>query len=429
MDGIPLSAQLAVLVVLLFVSGFFAMAETAMMASNRYRLRAMAQAGHRGAQRVIALLGKTDKLLGAILLYNTLINAAIATLAGLISVELLGDEKWVLGAATLSISFLILVFAEITPKVIGANYPDQLAMGSALFLGFVLRVSDPIVSSINLLVVGMLRVMRLNTQSGEDTTPLTPEELRSVIAESSHGIPQRHREILLNLFELEHVTVEDIMTPRGAMECLDLDAPLDEIRQQLSTSYHTRLPVYADDLGNLLGILHQRRLLTHALSGDWDKESLRELLAEAYFIPAGTGIYSQLQFFQENSQRLGLVVDEYGEILGLVTLEDIIEEIIGKFTTSMPGSSGRLQWGADGSALTEGSRPIREINRALGLDLPTDGPKTLNGLLLEYFQDIPEAGISVRIAGTPMDIVQTQDRAVKIVRLWQDTQVPSPPPA
>lgn len=400
-----------------------------MMASNRYRLRAMAQAGHKGAKRVVDLLGKTDKLLGAILLYNTLINAAVATLAGMISVQLFGEEKWVLGAATLFISFLILVFAEITPKVVGANYADQLAIGSALFLGFVLRFSDPVVSSINLLVVGMLRAVRLRAHAGEESVPLTPDELRSVIAESSHGIPQRHREILLNLFELEHVTVDDIMTPRGAMESLDLEAPIEEIREQLATSYHTRLPVYAGELGNLLGILHQRRLLAHALTGDWDSETLKNLLADAYFIPAGTGIYSQLQFFQENSQRMGLVVDEYGELLGLVTLEDIIEEIIGKFTTSAPGAAGKLNWGTDGSTLVEGSRPIREINRALGLDLPIDGPKTLNGLLLDHFEDIPEAGISLRIAGTPMDIVQTQDRAVKIVRLWQAAQAPTPPTA
>lgn len=417
MEGIPISAQVATLAVLLIVSGFFAMAETAMMASNRYRLRAMAQAGNSGAQRALALLSKTDKLLGVILLFNTLINAAIATLAGLLTVQMFGEENWVVGVGTLVISFLILVFAEITPKVIGANYPDQLATASAYALGPVLRLSDPVVSSVNILVAGMLRLCRLNARAGEESAPLTPDELRSIIVDSAHSIPPRHRDILLNLFDLENVTVDDVMTPRGTVEAIDIEAAMDDIRQQLATSYHTRLPVYRDDPNNLLGILHQRRLLGYALSGEWDREALIELLSEPYYIPAGTPIYDQLQFFQENRQRMGVVVDEYGEILGLVTLEDIIEEIIGKFTSGMPGSQGDLAWNDDGWVLVEGAKSIREINRALRLQLPTDGAKTLNGLLVSHLEDIPEAGISVRIEGVPMEIVQTQDRAIKIVKL------------
>ncbi len=410
-------AQVATLAVLLIVSGFFAMAETAMMASNRYRLRAMAQAGNSGAQRALDLLAKTDKLLGVILLFNTLINAAIATLAGLLTVQMFGEENWVVGVGTLVISFLILVFAEITPKVIGASYPDQLATASAYALGPVLRLSDPIVSSVNILVAGMLRLCRLNARAGEESAPLTPDELRSIIVDSAHSIPPRHRDILLNLFDLENVTVDDVMTPRGTVEAIDIEAAMDDIRRQLATSYHTRLPVYRDDPNNLLGILHQRRLLGYALSGEWDREALIQLLSEPYYIPAGTPIYDQLQFFQENRQRMGVVVDEYGEILGLVTLEDIIEEIIGKFTSGMPGSQGDLVWNNDGWVLVEGAKSIREINRALRLQLPTDGAKTLNGLLVSHLEDIPEAGISVRIEGVPMEIVQTQDRAIKIVKL------------
>lgn len=408
---------MATLAVLLIVSGFFAMAETAMMASNRYRLRAMAQAGNSGAQRALGLLAKTDKLLGVILLFNTLINAAIATLAGLLTVQMFGEENWVVGVGTLVISFLILVFAEITPKVIGASYPDQLATASAYALGPVLRLSDPIVSSVNILVAGMLRLCRLNARAGEESAPLTPDELRSIIVDSAHSIPPRHRDILLNLFDLENVTVDDVMTPRGTVEAIDIEAAMDDIRRQLATSYHTRLPVYRDDPNNLLGILHQRRLLGYALSGEWDREALIQLLSEPYYIPAGTPIYDQLQFFQENRQRMGVVVDEYGEILGLVTLEDIIEEIIGKFTSGMPGSQGDLVWNNDGWVLVEGAKSIREINRALRLQLPTDGAKTLNGLLVSHLEDIPEAGISVRIEGVPMEIVQTQDRAIKIVKL------------
>lgn len=398
------------------------MAETAMMACNRYRLRAQAQTGDKSAQKVLALLAKTDKLLGVILLYNTLINAAVATLAGLVTVQLFGEEKWVLGLGTLTISFFILVFAEITPKVIGAGSPDNLARASAHVLGPILRLSDPVISTINMLVSGMLRLCRLKDAAAHDPKPLTHEELRAVVLESSHSIPQNHRDILLNLFDLEQVTVDDIMVPRGAMEAIDLEASAEDILSQLATSYHRRLPVYSGALDNVVGILSQRRLLAQAVAGDsLDVAALQEHLNEPYFIPAGTGIYAQLQFFQENKQRLGLVVDEYGEILGLVTLEDIVEELIGKFTTTMPGSSHDLNWDEEDRAMVEGSRSLREINRDLNLELPLDGPKTLNGLLLEYFEDIPESGVSVRIAGVAMEIVQTQDRAVKFVRIHRPT--------
>lgn len=426
MEDVPLSAQAAILAFLLILSGSFAMAETAMMACNRYRLRARAKTGHRGAQKALALLAKTDKLLGVILLFNTLINSAIATLAGLVTVQLFGEEKWVLGVGTLIISFMILVFAEITPKVIGAGAPDTLAQVSAYALGPILRISDPVISAINMVVTGMLRLFHLRNANGHDPKPLTPDELQAIVMESSHSIPERHRDILLNLFELEQVTVDDIMVPRGAMEALDMEASPDEIRSQLSTSYHRRLPVFAGDPNNIVGILLQRRLLAQAVNGEaLDVSVLKEHLAEPYFIPAGTGIYAQLQFFQENRQRMGLVVDEYGEILGLVTLEDIVEELIGKFTTTMPGSASDLGWDEDGMAMVEGSRSLREINRDLGLELPLDGPKTLNGLLLEHFEDIPESGISVRLAGVTMEIVQTQDRAVKFVRIHRPSN-PTP---
>ena len=417
MDDIPVSTQAAVLGVLLILSGFFAMAETAMMASNRYRLRALAQSGHRGARLALALLAKTDKLLGVILLFNTLINAAVATLAGLVTVQLFGDDKWVVGVGTVVVSFIILVFAEITPKVIGATYPDKLTLGASFLLTPILRISDPVVSVVNVMVGGLLRLFRLRRNRSHEELSMSPEELRAIVLESTVGVPPQHRSILLNLFDLEQITVDDVMTPRGTVEAIDLQAPLEEIRQQIATSYHTRLPVYDGDPGNIVGILHQRRLLARILDSDWDRDTLREQLAEPYFIPAGTHVYSQLQFFQENRQRLGLVVDEYGEIQGLLTLEDIIEEIIGKFTTSISGATETLTWGEDGTVMVDGTRSLRELNRALALDFPLDGPKTLNGLVLEHFQDIPESGVSARIGGVAMEIIQTQDRAVRIIRL------------
>lgn len=417
MEEIPLSALLGTLAVLLIASGFFSLAETAMMASNRHRLQHMANEGNAGAVLALLLLEKTDKLLGVILLGNNLINAAAATLVSVITIQLFGDDKWVLGAGTLCVTFLILVFSEITPKIIGAANADRLAVILAYVLWPMLRAVYPIVWFVNLFAAGLLKLLRLEPTPSEESQRFTPEELRTVVLESSPYIPQQHRSILLNLFDLENITVEDIMRPRNTVEAIDIQAPLDVIRQQLATSYHTHLPVYDDDINNVIGILHQRRLLAHVLSGEWNHDTLRNELSAPYFIPSGTHIYSQLGFFKDNRQRLGLVVDEYGEIQGLLTLEDIIEEIIGKFTTSSPGADEELHWDEDGTVLVDGSKSLRDINRWLRLDLPLEGPKTLNGLLLDYFEDIPEAGVSAKIANVPMEVVQTQDKAVKIVRL------------
>ncbi len=419
MDDIPLTAQAFVLAILLVLSGFFAMAETAMMACNRYRLRALAEHGHRGARLALALLGQTDKLLGVILLFNTLINAAIATLAGFVAIRLFGDEKWVLGVGTLVISFFILVFAEITPKVVGATYPDRLATNSAYLLTPILRLSNPVVSLVNVLVAGLLQVLRLRPHGAAHTQPLSPEELRTLVLESGHTVPRQHRDILVNLFDLERVTIEDVMVPRREIELIDIQAPIEEIQIQLATSYHTRLPVVDGDPGNVLGIVHQRRLFASVLQGPLDLGMLRTQLAKPYFIPAATPVYTQLQFFRDNHQRLGLVVDEYGEIQGLVTLEDIIEEIVGKFATSMPGVGADSAWDEKGTAMVDGGHTLRELNRLLDLELPLDGPKTLSGLIIEYLQDIPEADVCLRIAGIAMEIIQTQNRRVKMVKLYR----------
>lgn len=422
MSDVPLSAQFIALGILLVISGFFSMAETAMMAANRYRLRAAAQAGGRAPRLVMDLLAQTDRVLGVILLFNTLINSASAALAGVIGAELLGEEKWVLGVATIAISFVILVFSEITPKVIGARYADQLAQFCAFILKPLLTVARPVVWATNLLVIGVLSALRLKPVEENSATRLSAEELRMLVLESGNFIPNKHRSILLNLFDLEDITVEDVMIPRGAIEAIDLADPLDKIKNEISTCYHTRLPVYEGDLNNIVGILHHRRLLAALIAGELDVESLRERLAKPYFVPGNTPIYSQLQFFQENQQRIALVVDEYGEIEGLVTLEDIIEELIGKFTTTAPSAAQALTWGKDGSVQVDGTRSLREINRALGLSLPLEGPKTLNGLILEHFRDIPEGGVSMRVGGVAIEVVQTQDRMVKTARIFRPAE-------
>lgn len=420
MDELPLSTQASALAVLLLLSGFFSMAETAMMASNRIRLRHMAKEGHRGARLAMTLLNKTDQLLGVILLGNTLINSLAAMLTANIALALFGEEQWTLEAGALFVTFCLLVFSEITPKVAGATYPDWLAVRISYVLTPLLRIASPVVWFVNLFVRPLLKLLRLRTRTEEHH--LSAEEVRAVVLDSGQFIPSQHRSILLNLFELEEVTVADIMTPRGEIESIDLTLPLEDIMARLATSYHTRVIVCEHDPANVIGVLRLRHLMAAAFAGKLTLETLREQMTEPYFIPAATPIYTQLQFFRENRQRLGLVVDEYGELQGLVTLEDIIEALIGKFTTRQADVGHRLAWDEESTVLVDGAASLREINRQLDLALPVDGPRTLNGLILEHLQDIPEVGVAVRVDGVPMEIVQTQDRKIKMVRLHRQAQ-------
>jgi Mg2+/Co2+ transporter CorB len=390
-----------------------------MMAANRFKLRHAAQNGHRGAKLTLALLQKTDKLLGLILLGNTLLNAAAAMLTGYIALALFGDSKWALEIGTLCITFALLVVAEISPKVICATHADRLAPLLSYVLTPLLRLAYPIIWFVNLFVTALLKAIRLSPQGMHEETKLTPEELRSLVLESAHLMPQKHHTILSSLFELNNITVEDLMTPRGSIEILDLDLTWQEVKDQLATSHHSRLPVCHESLDNLLGILPVRRLLGSIGDAEFNEAGLLEHIQPAYYVPAGTAAFSQLAFFQENRQRVGFVVDEYGEILGLLTLEDIIEEFVGEFTTSLPGLDKSLNWGADGSIIVEGSRQLRDINRMLDLQFPLDGPKTLNGLILEHFQDIPEAGVSIKLTGIAVEILQTQDRSVVTARIFR----------
>lgn len=419
MNDIPLSLQLGVLTALLALSGFFSMSETAMMAANRFRLRHLAQSGSQGARKAIELLNNTDKMLGVILLGNNLVNAAAATLVSVIAIELFGDEKWALGASTLIVTFAILVFSEITPKIIGATYADRIAPIIAYALTPLLRFCYPVIWFVNLFAAAILRLLGLSLHPSAESTRLSPEELRSLVLESSNVIPKKHQAILNSLFDLNEITVEHMMTPRGSIEILDIDQSWDEVLSQLMTSHHSRLPVCRGSLDQLLGVLPVRRLLTSVASPDFDEPDLLEQLQQPYYIPAGTAVFSQLTFFQENRQRIGFVVDEYGEILGLLTLEDIIEEIVGDFTTSIPGLDADLHWSDSGDIVVEGSRQLRDLNRMLDLEFPLDGPKTLNGLILEHFQDIPEADVSLKLNNIAVEILQTQDRSVVTARIYR----------
>lgn len=387
-----------------------------MMALNRYRLKHLAAKGMRGAQRTSRLLAHTDQLLGVILLGNNLLNAGAATLSTIITVRLFGNDEVALSIATLLLTFLILVFSEVTPKVLGAAYSEQIAFPSSLILAPLLRLAYPIVWFVNLFVKALLWIFRLKPPSAESGHTLSMEELRTLVLEASY-IPKKHQSILLNLFELEEITVDDVMVPRSKLEAVDIESPIEVLRSQIATSYHTRLPVYRDQFDNILGTIHVRRVLHQARNGELTKEAILDILREPYYVPVGTPIFTQLQHFQENQERLGLVVDEYGELQGLITLESILEEIVGEFTSFSPTHGGIYTPQPDGSWLVPGSSLLRDLNRKLGLDLPLDGPKTLNGLILEHLEDIPESGTSLKIAGHPIEIVQTLDRVVRVAKI------------
>jgi Mg2+/Co2+ transporter CorB len=424
MEAISIGWMVGALVVLLVISGFFSIAETSMMAINRYRLKHMAAQGHGGAKRLEELLKRTDRLLGAILIGNNVVNALIATVCGLISYQLFGEGRvgWAVTASTLAASFLIIVFAEITPKVIGATYPERLAPLLAYVLKPVQWLLTPGTWLVNLFVQPLLRTLGIRPGETSDVQKLSPEEIRTLVLESSSFMPKKHLSILTNLFDVGAVTVQDIMVPRARIESIKLEDDIETIAHQLATSYHQRLPVFRDALGEVVGVLHLRRVLAPLRDGALDQALLESLVVQPYFVPASTPVLAQLQYLQENRERMALVVDEYGELMGLVTLEDILEEIIGKFTTTLPSAAGALAWDERGTAAAEGTTPVREINRSLGLSLPTDGPKTLNGLILEHLQDIPEADVSIKIGNVPMEIVHAQGRLVKTVRIFRPNE-------
>jgi Mg2+/Co2+ transporter CorB len=418
MPEIPLAWMFAALGVLLALSAFFSIAETAMMAFNRYRLRHLVAQGHVGALMVADLLKRTDLLLGGVLIGNTLVVAASSTISSLVAVRLLGDDKVAYALGTLLISFLIIVFSEITPKVIGATHPERTALLLVYVLKPVTWLLNPITWFANLFARPLLLVLGIRPGRVTDDPKLSPEEIRTLVLESSSFMPKKHLSILVNLFDVGAITVQDIMVPRSRIESVCLEDGMQTVSRQLATTYHRHLPVFRNHEGDIAGILHVRKILGALHAGSLDEQALLAVLDEPYFVPATTSALAQMQYFQENRERIALVVDEYGELMGLVALEDIIEEIIGKFTTTLPAAVP-LAWDENGTATAEGAMPVREVNRALGLSLPTDGPKTLNGLIVEYLQEIPEADVSIKIGEVPMEILHAQGRTVKTVRIFR----------
>jgi Mg2+/Co2+ transporter CorB len=418
LDDFSLGALFLALIAILLCSGFFSASETSMMALNRYRLSHLMRKGIKSARLTSKLLGHTDKLLGSILLGNTLLNVAAAMLTDLILQRLFGHEEWVILLGTLAITFIILVFSEIMPKVIAASHPERVALPSSYVLAAIIKLFHPVVFVATALVRLFLWMLRIKVQTDQSKHKGSLEELRMQVLEAEHFMPRKHQKMLLNLVDVERVSVNDVMVPRNQIEALDLNAPVGQLREQLATCHHTLLPVYEDILDNIVGLLHVRRALALLQHEEFSRDELRERLQEPYFIPADTRLLTQLQQFQERHLRLGLIVDEYGELLGLVTLENILEEIVGDFTTQTPMQSGKLRPQADGSVLVEGTMPLRDLNRKLGLNLPLTIAKTLNGLILEHLEDIPEAGTSLKIAGHPIEIMQMQGRVVKVAKIF-----------
>jgi Mg2+/Co2+ transporter CorB len=424
-NTVPLWAQILALVLLICCSAFFSISETSLIALNNYRVKHLAKQGNKRALVTLWLLERTDRLLSLVLIAQTLLNALVTALVTAIAIESFGSNQKVLTIATGAIAFLLIVFAEITPKVIGATYPERIAIPASPILKPIMVLATPAIWFVNLFVNLLLRMLRIKTGADAHKQRLSPEELRTIVLESGNFIPHKHKSILLNLFDLEAITVEDVMTPRAQIEALDLDVPIEEVKRQLMTCYHNKLPVYEGEINNIVGILHVRKTLSllnqeEVLSTD----HFRALLTPAYFIPQDTGVFTQLQYFQENRERLAIIVDEYGEVQGLVTLEDIIEEMIGEFTTTLPnaGWGGALAWNEQGECVLEAGTTLRAINRRLGLHFPLDGPKTLNGLLLELLQDIPEANVGLKIADCIVEIVQVQDQSIKTIKLVKHPQ-------
>jgi len=414
MNTVSLSVLFSILAALIVLSACFSSSETALMTLNRYRLRHLARDGHRGAMRAERLLKRPDRLIGIILLGNNFVNIAASSVATLIALRLGGEGA--IAVATGLLTLTILIFAEVAPKTLAALRPERIAFPAALILAPLLRLLYPLVWLTNTLANTLLRGVGVNpTESGESA--LSREELRTVVNEAGAMIPQRHQRMLISILDLDQATVDDIMVPRNEVIGIDLNDDWSRIHAQIAESEYTRLPVFEGGIDNIRGVLHVRRVLTAMLGGDLTRERLVEHIREPYFVPEGTRLQVQMLKFQAERRRIGLVVDEYGEFRGLVTLEDILEEIVGEFTTDPAESIRDIHPQADGSYLAEGSASVRELKRLLDWELPADGPKTLNGLILEHLETIPEPGTSLLIDHHPVTVLQTEENRVKVAKL------------
>lgn len=411
----------SVLIFLILVSGFFSGSETGLMSLNRYRLRHLADKKNKGAMRAFRLLQKPDKLIGLILLGNNFVNILASAIATIIGIRLFGEAGVLV--ATIILTIVVLVFAEVTPKTLAAMHPEKFALPATLILEPLLRLLYPFVWFINLSSKVIFKILGIRETSSSDK--LSSEELRIVVNEAATMIPKGHQKMLLSILDLEKVTIDDIMIPRNEIVGIDLDDEWSDIIKQLSETQHTRLPVYEGDIDHIIGIIHIRRALRFFHMEDATKDDFRKIIREAYYVPTNTPLNTQLLNFQHERRRNAMVVNEYGDILGLVTLEDILEEIVGEFTTDPSATRKDVQTKDDGTYLIDASITVRELNKILSWKLPTEGPKTLNGLIIEYLEHIPDPGTSMLLENYPIEIIQTTKNAVKTVVIdpnWNTAQ-------
>ena len=388
-DDISTAALVSLLVVLLILSAFFSGSETALMSLNRYKLRHKARSGHRGARLAEALLKRPDRLIGLILLGNNAVNIFASALVGVVSVQIGGELGLAIGTGIFTL--IVLIFAETAPKTAAALYPEKIAFPAAFIYYALLKVTYPLVWLTNMMANSVLFVLGLRRDNA-DRDALSQEELRTVVYEASARISSKHRQMLLSILDLEQVTVDDVMVPHNEIIGIDLDDDIDEISNLIANSDHTRLPVYKDNIDAVIGILHLRRMANNFRQQSFSKEDIQALIEEPYFVPEGTPLSTQLLQFQKGRRRFALVVDEYGDIQGIVTLEDILEEIVGEFTTDPADEVEDIVKESEESWLVDGSANVRDLNKAMGWDLPMEGPKTLNGIIVEYLETIPESG-------------------------------------
>ncbi len=416
MNDTPLGMLISALLILVVVSAFFSSSETAMMALNRYRLRHLANTGNRGAKRASKMLERPDKLLGLILIGNNLANNAAAALAGIIAYNLYGDAA--VAVATLILTLVMLVFAEVTPKTIAAYRPERIAFPATIVLKPLMFVLYPAVWLINHISGVLVRLFGINPKSTREDA-LSADELRTLMGTTSHRIPDKNQGMLINILDLDTVTIDDIMVPRNEVYGIDLKDSDETISHKILTSNYTRLPVYEDDINNIIGVIHLRNAPRLYNKGPFNRAKLMQLLHDPYFIPENTLLHVQLHNFQKAKHRMGVVVDEYGAVTGIVTLEDILEEIVGEFTSDIADTIDDIVVQEDGSYQIDAAATVREINKALGWKLPTQGPRTLNGLLLEELEAIPDNCVCVVIGDYRFEVTEMGENRIQSVLACQ----------
>ena len=410
MKDTSLTALFITLAGLILLSAFFSSSETGMMSLNRYRLKHMAKTGHKGAKRAQDLLNRTDQLIGVILIGNNFVNIFASAIATVIAIRIWGDAGIAIGTVLLTI--VILIFAEVTPKTLAALFPEKIAFPASHVLAPLLKLLYPVVWAVNLFTGAILKVIGVSAKDAA-SDHLSREELRTLVNEAGALIPTKHKDMLVSILDLEKVTVNDIMVPRNEVVGIDLEDDLETILRQLRSSQHTRLPVFKGDINNIQGVLHLRNATRLLHQEDINNAMLMQLCREPYFIPESTPLNTQLINFQKAKRRFGIVVDEYGDVLGLATLEDILEEIVGEFTTDYASTSPDIIPQDDGTFIIDGTTAVRIINKSLGWKLPVDGPKTLNGLITETLENIPDTNVCLKVSGHRVEVLQIKDNVVK----------------